>query len=55
MYGAGRSIAETFREPDSFVSGLPEWLTMGMILSVPMWLGGAWLIWNALKQKEKQV
>lgn len=55
MYGVGRSIAETFREPDAFVSGLPEWLTMGMILSVPMWLGGAWLIWNALKQREKQL
>ncbi len=55
MYGAGRSIAENFREPDAFVSGLPEWLTMGMILSVPMWLGGAWLIWNALKAQEKRV
>ncbi len=55
MYGVGRSVAENFREPDSFVSGLPEWLTMGMILSVPMWLGGAWLIWNALKRQEKQV
>jgi len=55
MYGAGRSIAENFREPDAFVSGLPEWLTMGMILSVPMWLGGAWLIWNALKPQEKRV
>jgi phosphatidylglycerol:prolipoprotein diacylglycerol transferase len=41
--------------PDSFVSGLPEWLTMGMILSVPMWIGGAWLIWNALKAQEKRV
>ncbi|WP_291208131.1 prolipoprotein diacylglyceryl transferase [Hyphomonas sp.] len=55
MYGVGRSVAENFREPDAFVSGLPEWLTMGMILSVPMWVGGAWLIWNALKQKEKRV
>lgn len=52
MYGVGRSIAENFREPDAFVSGLPEWLTMGMILSAPMWLGGAWLVWNALKRKE---
>jgi phosphatidylglycerol---prolipoprotein diacylglyceryl transferase len=50
MYGVGRSVAENFREPDSFVSGLPEWLTMGMILSTPMWIGGAWLIWNALKK-----
>jgi phosphatidylglycerol:prolipoprotein diacylglycerol transferase len=55
MYGVGRSVAENFREPDAFVSGLPEWLTMGMILSVPMWLGGAWLIWNALKPQKKQV
>jgi phosphatidylglycerol---prolipoprotein diacylglyceryl transferase len=55
LYGVGRSVAENFREPDAFVSGLPEWLTMGMILSTPMWIGGAWLIWNALKGKEKSV
>jgi phosphatidylglycerol:prolipoprotein diacylglycerol transferase len=55
LYGVGRSVAENFREPDSFVRGLPEGLTMGMILSAPMWIGGAWLIWNALKAKEKQV
>ena len=55
MYGVGRSVAENFREPDAFVSGLPEWLTMGMLLSIPMWLGGAWLIWNALKPQEKRV
>lgn len=55
MYGIGRSVAENFREPDAFVSGLPEWLTMGMILSVPMWVGGSWLIWNALKRQEKGV
>jgi phosphatidylglycerol---prolipoprotein diacylglyceryl transferase len=54
MYGVGRSIAENFREPDAFVSGLPEWLTMGILLSVPMWLGGAWLVWNALKSKDIQ-
>ncbi len=53
MYGIGRSIAENFREPDAFVRGLPDWLTMGMILSAPMWVGGAWLVWNALKQPAK--
>ncbi|OZB17075.1 MAG: prolipoprotein diacylglyceryl transferase [Hyphomonas sp. 34-62-18] len=52
FYGFGRSVAEHFREPDSFVSGLPEWLTMGMILSTPMWLGGAWLVWNALRPRK---
>ena len=50
LYGVGRSIAENFREPDSFVAGLPFDLTMGQILSVPMWLAGAWLIWAALKK-----
>lgn len=51
FYGFGRSVAENFREPDSFVQGLPHWLTMGMILSTPMWLGGAFLIWNALRKR----
>ncbi|MEQ8299801.1 MAG: prolipoprotein diacylglyceryl transferase [Hyphomonas sp.] len=51
MYGAGRSIVENFRLPDSFASNLPFGLTMGMILSAPMWLGGACLVWNALKPK----
>lgn len=51
MYGIGRSIVENFRLPDSFASDLPLGLTMGMILSTPMWLGGIWLVWNALKPK----
>lgn len=51
MYGTGRTIVENFRMPDAFVDGLPQWITMGQLLSIPMWLGGAWLIWNALKQK----
>lgn len=50
LYGIGRSVAERFREPDSFVSGLPLDLTMGQILSAPMWMAGAWLIWQALKK-----
>lgn len=52
LYGVGRSIAERFREPDAFVQGLPEWLTMGQILSMPMWAGGLWLIWNAYKSSQ---
>ena len=51
MYAFGRTVVENFRMPDSFVHGLPEWLTMGQILSIPMWLGGAWLVWHALKPK----
>ena len=40
-YGSFRSLAELFREPDGhigFISG--GWLTMGMLLSLPMVLAG---------------
>jgi phosphatidylglycerol:prolipoprotein diacylglycerol transferase len=51
MYGVGRSIAEQFREPDSFTWGvMPDWLTMGQLLSMPMWLGGLYLVWRALSK-----
>ncbi len=50
FYAFGRTVSEQFREPDAFVEGLPEWITMGQILSIPMWVGGAWLVWNALKK-----
>lgn len=51
MYGVGRSIAEQFRMPDSFTLGvMPDWLTMGQLLSMPMWLGGLYLVWSALSK-----
>jgi phosphatidylglycerol:prolipoprotein diacylglycerol transferase len=51
FYGAGRTISEQFREPDSFTWGvMPDWLTMGQLLSLPMWIGGAFLVWNALRK-----
>jgi phosphatidylglycerol:prolipoprotein diacylglycerol transferase len=37
--------------PDSFATSLPDWITMGQLLSIPMWIGGIWLVWNALKPK----
>ncbi|WP_300380067.1 prolipoprotein diacylglyceryl transferase [Henriciella sp.] len=55
LYGIGRSISEQFREPDRFTWGvMPDWLTMGQLLSLPMWLGGAFLIWNALRKPPEQ-
>ena len=40
-YGVFRFIAEYFREPDAHIGFLAgEWLTMGMLLSVPMILAG---------------
>ncbi|MEO0466115.1 MAG: prolipoprotein diacylglyceryl transferase [Pseudomonadota bacterium] len=52
LYGIGRSIAENFREPDAHIDFLfgGEWLTMGILLSLPMWIGGAALVWFALKK-----
>jgi phosphatidylglycerol:prolipoprotein diacylglycerol transferase len=49
-YALTRSFVENFREPDSFVKGLPEWLTMGMLLSIPMIVLGGWLIWRTRSQ-----
>ena len=46
-YGVARSIGELFRQPDSFLGFLYDGLTMGQLLSVPMILGGSWLIIRA--------
>lgn len=51
-YACARIFVENFREPDSFVSGLPGFLTMGMLLSTPMLIGGAWLIYRARTQAQ---
>ncbi len=49
-YGAFRSFVENFREPDEGLESLPFDLTMGMILSTPMWLIGGYLVWRALSR-----
>ncbi|MEO1199014.1 MAG: prolipoprotein diacylglyceryl transferase [Pseudomonadota bacterium] len=49
-YGLGRSFAELFREPDPQIGFLFGGLTMGMLLSFPMIVIGAWLVARALKQ-----
>ena len=47
-YGLFRSIVENFRMPDTGLENLPFGITMGQILSTPMWLGGVALIVYAL-------
>ena len=47
-YGVFRFIAEIFREPDTPFIG---WFSLGMAFSIPMWLGAAYLYWNALRPK----
>ena len=51
-YGAARIVGEIFREPDSFLGFLlgTSWLSMGMVLSLPMVLFGAALIVRAYRQ-----
>jgi phosphatidylglycerol---prolipoprotein diacylglyceryl transferase len=46
FYGSARAFCEFFRSPENPIG----WgITMGMLLSVPMWIVAGWLIWNALK------
>lgn len=50
-YGLFRGVLEIVREPDAHMpEALRGVITMGMLLSIPMILIGAWLIWRAQKQ-----
>ncbi|HML11862.1 MAG TPA: prolipoprotein diacylglyceryl transferase [Xanthobacteraceae bacterium] len=49
LYGLARSFCEFFREPDIQLGFLWGGLTMGMLLSLPMILGGALIIWLVLR------
>lgn len=52
LYGLFRIIAECFRQPDAFLGYIAfDWLTMGQLLSVPMMLLGALLLYFAYKGK----
>jgi len=47
-YGVARIIVEFFRQPDAHIGYLAGgWLTMGMILSLPMVLIGLWAMLTA--------
>ena len=47
-YGLSRIVVEFFREPDAHIGYLVGgWLTMGMVLSLPMVLLGAWAMATA--------
>jgi phosphatidylglycerol---prolipoprotein diacylglyceryl transferase len=49
-YGLIRIGLENVRQPDEGMPIFPFGLTMGMMLSAPMVLGGAWLIWRGLSK-----
>ena len=48
-YGIARWLAEYFRDSESMIAG---WFSMGMLLSIPMWVGAAFFLWAAYKKPE---
>lgn len=44
VYGLSRILSECFREPDAFLGYFGGFLTMGMILSLPLCAVGVWLL-----------
>jgi len=50
FYGIFRIAIENVREPDAGMPNFPFGLTMGMILSIPMVLGGLFLIWRGMRE-----
>ena len=49
-YGLFRAALENVRNPDVGMPIFPFGLTMGMMLSTPMFLVGVWLLWKALRE-----
>lgn len=50
-YGLARILVENYREPDAHIGYLAGgWMTMGMVLSLPMVLLGLWLIGRSRRQ-----
>ena len=49
-YGVIRVALENVRQPDSYMPHFPLGLTMGMLLSAPMILVGAWLVWRGMRE-----
>jgi len=49
-YGIARTLGELFREPDSFLGFIIGGITMGQILSIPLWLAGLYLIVSGFRR-----
>jgi phosphatidylglycerol:prolipoprotein diacylglycerol transferase len=50
-YAVARMVGEIFRQPDDFLNFIlgTSWLTMGMLLSLPVLAFGAWLVMRAYR------
>lgn len=47
-YGVARFATEFFREPSVIYAWLPSWMTWGQLLSLPLILGGVWMLFQSL-------
>ena len=47
LYAFWRCFLEIFREPDAHLGFIANYLTMGQILCIPMFVFGAWLIYRS--------
>ena len=54
-YGVARIFCEFFREPDPQPQQLVSWLTMGMLLSLPMIVAGLAFIVCAMRRRVEDV
>ena len=54
-YGVGRSIAELYRVPDAHIGYLSGFLTMGILLSLPMIFGGIVLMLWAARRPVREI
>jgi phosphatidylglycerol:prolipoprotein diacylglycerol transferase len=54
-YGAARIFCEFFREPDPQPEQFAAWLTMGMLLSLPMIVAGLAFIVCAMRRRDEAV
>lgn len=49
LYSVFRTVIEFFREPDVQLGFIFGPFTMGQLLTAPMLIAGAWLVWRALR------
>lgn len=53
-YGIYRFVVEFFRQPDGHLGFIAfEWMTMGQLLSIPMVIIGALILWVSLHQSSR--
>ncbi len=53
LYGSFRFLVEFVRQPDPQLGFIAfDWLTMGQLLSLPLMLIGAWLLWRAYRRAD---